>query len=381
LPTIDGLRGVAIITVVGYHVWQVNWQGVSVFGLSLQPFIETGFLGVDLFFFISGFVLMLPYAAGAPPTPGEFARHRWRKIAPSYLLCLVVLLAVGYDHVDAKDVVFHLLFVYNWFAQTSGSIDGVMWSLADEVQFYLLVPILAPLFARRPLLVAGLLFGVANGWRCWCLLSSHYFYTLRLQQLPAVIDLFAAGMLAATWACGSCVAERMPANAARRQALYSLLMIGGTVLALALMNDCFAHRSENEWPNFWVVRGRSLLALAFVGVAVGSLGAVRPLQSVLANPPLLFAATISYNLYLWHQPIARALLSWHVPPYSGDPHDDHRWQFAFWFAALGAGVAVATLLTYGVERPFLRRGRLTPALRRRQANPMPKRPSTGDAGR
>jgi peptidoglycan/LPS O-acetylase OafA/YrhL len=343
VATIDGLRGVAIIAVVMFHVWQINWQPISIFSLSLQPFIETGFIGVDLFFFISGFVLMLPYKTAAP-TITEFVQRRVLKIVPSYVFCVGVLLIIGYEHADLKSVILHVLFVFNWFSDTSGAINGVFWSLAVEVQFYVLLPFLAPRFARRPIVWTVLLFAVANGWRLWCMFSSHYFYTMRLEQLH--IDAFAAGMLLATLS--------VRASTPRAKTLYSLLMAAGIVGVGLLANDCFAHRYENEWPNFWNVRWRSGLAVAFFCTALGSLYAWRPVQAVLANRPLIFLAGISYNLYLWHLPIARELLALHLPPYAGDPHQDGSWQVAFWLVAIEGSIAVAVALTYGLERPLMR---------------------------
>ncbi|MEA2719353.1 MAG: hypothetical protein QOJ39_1217, partial [Candidatus Eremiobacteraeota bacterium] len=207
VATIDGLRGIAILAVVWYHVWQISWQSavIPLVNVSLQPIAETGFLGVDLFFFISGFVLMLPYAhahlTGAPrPSLRHFFSRRFLKIVPSYILVIVVMIAAGaqtYAHWgDAvRDVGFHLLFVHNWFAVTNGSIDSVMWSLGAEVQFYVLFPLLVLAFVRWPVICAAALFAVGNGWRIWAMLSNHYFYAQRLEQLPAYVDFFAAGML------------------------------------------------------------------------------------------------------------------------------------------------------------------------------------------
>ncbi len=119
------------------------------------------------------------------------------------MLCIVVLLASGFAHYTgfadgARDVVFHLLFIHNWFGVTNASIDGVMWSLGVEIQFYVLFPLLVLAFVRRPLTTTFALFAIANVWRIWCMLSpDHYYYEQRLAQLPGYIDFFAAGMLGA----------------------------------------------------------------------------------------------------------------------------------------------------------------------------------------
>jgi peptidoglycan/LPS O-acetylase OafA/YrhL len=79
-------------------------------------------------------------------------------------------------------------------------------------------------------------------------------------------------------------------------------------------------------------------------------------------------------MYLWHQPIVRALVQHHIPPYANpDPHLDAHWMVAFWFVALPAIVAVSALVTYGFEQPILRLGK-----RRRELRPtvMPIAPET-----
>ena len=373
IATIDGLRGIAIAVVVWYHFWQISWQGAEIpfTHISLQPIAETGFLGVDLFFFISGFVLMLPYAharltATPPPTLAHFVSRRFLKIVPSYVLAIVAMIALGvqtYAHLgDAiKDVGFHLLFIHNWFAATNGSIDSVMWSLGAEIQFYVLFPLLVLAFVRWPLPSALALFAVANGWRLWAMFSNHYFYAQRLEQLPAYVDLFASGMLAAFLYVA--IATRRPQLAQRRWA-FTALSIAGFVALGWLVLSLYGHRGDHPWPETWKVEWRSAIALSFLAIGLGSLFAVRGYQMLLANRVLLFLAAISYNLYLWHQPLGRMLVKLHLPPYvTADPHDDRHWMFVFQFVAIPFALALAMVLTYWFEQPILRLGRRRPATR------------------
>ena len=367
IATIDGLRGIAILLVVWFHVWQITWQAAIVPGinLSLQPLAETGFIGVAIFFFISGFVLLLPYATaretGAPaPSLRHFVLRRFFKIVPSYVLCIGVLLALGtqaYPNLGAavKDVSLHLLFVHNWFAATTGSIDGVLWSLGAEVQFYVIFPLIAVAFVRRPVVGTLAMLAVACGWRAWCLLSDHYFIAQRLQQMPAYLDLFAAGML-----CACVYAALVHRNAAltERRAAFTALSAAGFALLVFVANAYYVQRFTPDWPHPAELILRPLLALACFAIALGGLFAVRAYQRVLANRALLLLAAVSYNLYLWHQPIARFLVQRHVPQYAGtDPHLDVVWQWSYWLVAIPAVVAVGIVTTYGFERPILRWGK------------------------
>jgi peptidoglycan/LPS O-acetylase OafA/YrhL len=373
IATIDGLRGIAIVLVVWFHVWQISWQGavIPLVNISLQPIAETGFLGVALFFFISGFVLMLPYAqahlAGTePPTLRHFFGRRFLKIVPSYVLCIVVLLGAGFASYTgvadaARDIIFHLLFIHNWFGVTNASIDGVMWSLGVEIQFYIIFPLLVLAFVRRPLTMTFVLFAIANVWRIWCMLTpDHYYYEQRLAQLPGYLDFFAAGMLGAF--AYVAIALKRPELAERRW-IFTAISVGGFVALVLLANDCYVHRTDHEWPQQWVVQWRSAIALACLAAALGSLFAVRRFQLVLANRVLLFMAAISYNLYLWHQPIANTLVKLHFPPFATpDKHDDHHWMLLYPFVALAFAIGVSALITYAFEQPILRLGRRRPDL-------------------
>jgi peptidoglycan/LPS O-acetylase OafA/YrhL len=366
LEVLDGLRGLAIASVVWYHVWQISWLTASVTALgrewSVQFVPETGFLGVELFFFLSGFVLFWPYAraalAGAPePSLRHFAFRRALKIAPSYYFAIAVLLALGARHypsfaAGARDVALHALFLHNWFADTYGSIDGVMWSLGVEVQFYAIFPLVAWAFRRRPLLAFAAMCALAVAWRV-AAVQWHWDIVGQLQgQLPAALDVFACGMLAA-WLT-VLLRTRHPALAARR-ALWTVLSLGAAAAVIALLQDCFRIRYDDGSFAHWKALHVLPLGVAYAAFAVAALHALPSWRAVVANRALVFLAAISYNLYLWHQVIARAFVAWGWPAHAGpDAHDDPRWKVLFTIVSMGSALAVATVLTYGLERPLLR---------------------------
>ncbi len=114
LGPLDGLRGIAIALVVWFHLWQITWLRANVapfhHALDFNAIPETGFFGVDLFFFISGFCLYYPYARatfeGKPARAvGEFLYRRALKILPAYLLAIAVLSSVGAHFASASDAV------------------------------------------------------------------------------------------------------------------------------------------------------------------------------------------------------------------------------------------------------------------------------------
>jgi len=153
--SIDALRGIAALGVVFYHaVWQSSsavpgnlfrWPVKS-----LQFLSSFGYIGVFLFFVISGFCIHLQWAKsranGQPHSIqfGSFWRRRLRRLYPPYLIAFALFLlmaafstGINFTHFFAYDVVMHLLMLHNLDPNTCYSINGVFWTLAIEEQLYL----------------------------------------------------------------------------------------------------------------------------------------------------------------------------------------------------------------------------------------------------
>jgi peptidoglycan/LPS O-acetylase OafA/YrhL len=358
LGVLDGLRGIAILLVLWYHVWEISW-------LSPWPWLQflpaTGFVGVHLFFFLSGFVISYPFVRAAvagrpPPAWGHFAWRRFIKIVPSYVLSIAVAYAIGYAQVQRNaslvpDLVTHLLFVHTWFPLRFGTIDGVLWTLAVEVEFYCVFPLIWWCFRRQPWLTAGVMIAIAWWWRA--ALAACCFSTLfptYEENLPGYLDLFAFGLI------GAYAFTRFGDGwrASRMRYVAPLVAIAGFAFLVALLESLYGYRFYDQWSGVWQINYRPLLGAAFAIIALASLASPRWWRIVLDNAPLRFMAAISYNLYLYHQLIARELLWHHIPPYSGVPHEDPQWQIDYTEAAFAATIAQAALITYCVERPLLR---------------------------
>jgi peptidoglycan/LPS O-acetylase OafA/YrhL len=359
LGVLDGLRGIAVLLVLWYHIWEISWLPAPHPWLQFIP--ETGFAGVDLFFYISGFVIVYPFVKalvhGNPlPSWSHFAYRRAIKIVPSYLLSIVAVIAIGYAHFAnageaLRDIGTHLLFIHTWWGDTYGSINGVLWTLAVEVEFYAIFPLLWLAFKPYPWLTAAAMVGASLLYRTHA--AQCCFHTsmgLLVYNLPGYLDVFAAGMVSAL------VYVRVRDNAARWHApVATLAAIGGFVMLTLLLQNLWSIRLTDQWSTAWQIDNRTLVAVAFTLMGLGSLLAVPAWQRLLANPVLLFFAAISYNLYLYHQPLARLLLKWRIPPYAGtNQHADPHWPLTFTLIAFAATIAQATIVTYFFERPLLR---------------------------
>lgn len=155
LLSIDALRGIAALGVVLYHA--VHQAGGAVpsnlfqYPVRLIQFLSSfGYIGVFLFFVISGFCIHLQWAraraAGSYPEIkfGAFWKRRLRRLYPPYLIALAIYLVltavtagINVTHFFVYDVVMHLLMLHNLDPQTCYSINGVFWTLAIEEQLYL----------------------------------------------------------------------------------------------------------------------------------------------------------------------------------------------------------------------------------------------------
>lgn len=348
-----------MLLVLWYHIWEISWLPAPAQWLQFVP--ETGFVGVHLFFFLSGFVIVYPFvraAFGGRPQPswGTFAWRRFIKIVPSYVLSIAAAYAFGYAQRQPgastiADVTSHLFFLHTWFPDRYGTINGVLWTLAVEVEFYCVFPLLWWGFKRRPWLTAAAMIAVAWGWRAT---FAHCCYTTLFvgyeENLPGYLDVFACGMIAAY--VFTRYGERWR-RSSWRFAAPAVAVVGTAWLAM-LLDALYRYRMNDQWAGVWQIDRRPLLGAAFAIVALGFLASPRWWQLLLDNPPLRFLAAISYNLYLYHQMIARELFARHVPEYVGDPHYDPGWQVRYTEVAFAVTIAQATLVTYAFERPLLR---------------------------
>jgi peptidoglycan/LPS O-acetylase OafA/YrhL len=360
LGVLDGLRGIAVLLVLWYHIWEISWLPAPVSWLQFVP--ETGFIGVTLFFFLSGFVIAYPFVRAneqnrAQPSWSHFAWRRFLKIVPSYVLSIVVAYALGYAQSQPNagtvpDVLTHLLFIHTWFPDRYGTINGVLWTLAVEVEFYCLFPLIWQTFKRAPWLTAGSMIAIAWAWRAWfahCCMQN--LFPAYEENLPGYLDIFACGMIA------SYIFVRFGdrVRAARWNLVAPLAALAGIVVLVALLQSLFGFRLADQWAGVWQIDKRPLLGGSFALIAVGSLLAPSWWQLLFDNPPLRFLAAISYNLYLYHQMLARELLKWQIPPYIGnDPHFDPEWEVRYTQIAFVVTIAQAALVTYVFERPLLR---------------------------
>lgn len=364
LDVLDGLRGLAIALVVWYHAWLVSGQGVA--GLNFMA--EAGFLGVDLFFFISGFCIFYPYARakqeGRPsPTTRRFFMRRAVKILPSYLLALTVYAIVYHARFAspaeaAVQIASHLTFLHTLSPLTFGAISGPLWTIGVEVQFYLLFPLICPLFRKSPILAYGALIAFAETYRLIVGAAGLGSSFLFINQLPAYLDVFGSGMFAAY----AFITLGRPATETTRR-LYTLGSLTAFALAIGGLAEVAAisRQTDINAAYDWVNAARVAVGPLCIALALSSSFAVARWRSVLATRAITFLSLISYNLYLWNLEIAVWYHQAGLPP------------VATFVLGIATAVLLSTAITYAVERPILEAnvGALWAALQNRLRGPLP----------
>lgn len=291
---IDGLRAVAIVPVVMFHA------GVELF--------SGGFVGVDVFFVISGYLIATILAAELREkrfSYASFVERRVRRIAPALFLVLLACVPLAFLTLLPADMKSFSLSVASvplmssnvFFWRTTGYFDGAAelkpllhtWSLSVEEQFYLLFPFLLSLLwirGRRHVMVVLSLTGLLSLTLAqWGALSnpSPAFFLLPTRAWELI-----AGAIAAIYA-----SERATPLSD------SPLSQGGASVGLCLIVAAiFLFNAETPFPGGWAVVpvAGTVLVLLF-GSEKGTLG------RLLCNRAAVNVGLMSYSAYLWHQPI------------------------------------------------------------------------------
>ena len=363
MPTVDGLRGIAILLVLWYHA-PFLFRDLPEFSAPQSPWVMLGlfwrtslggWIGVDLFFVISGFLItliLIGVKAGSGSLVVFWERRALRifPLAALYLVALWVLIRLGdpLNMLPSFDA-------WPWYAFYLGNIHisiygwqplavMILWSLAIEEQFYLVWPFLVRTYNTNQVL----------RWSIGCIVLAPVVraLTLFVADYPATyvftlcrLDALAAGALVAVLYSSRERREHFTASC-RRLAAPALAVIVLTLLVP------FSPSLPQTRPWFFSVFGYSWLAVSFAILLMASLDTQGPLEDVLTSQILTFLGRRCYGLYLWHVlagGIAIVVLQ--------------QWQFGFyvhtvlWLAIL---LFMASASWFLFEEPMLRLKRFLP---------------------
>jgi peptidoglycan/LPS O-acetylase OafA/YrhL len=345
---LDGLRFVAVAAVMAFH-----------FGV---PGAQAGFLGVDLFFVLSGYlitrILLKQVESGRVNLP-DFWTRRVRRLAPAVLLALAVTIAWGALEASMTmrddlrgDITATLAYVANWhFISSSTYFEATgdqspllhMWTLAVEEQFYVLWPItlfliavLVPARARLTIVAAVAATGVlVSAWR----LESLWIGSGAPDRAYMGTDSRMFGPLFG--ALVAIVIMRAPHLGASHLTNTVVVVMGSAILVWAMFALGSADGPSGAYPR----GGAVLVALGSAALIWGLATRASPVSAVLALAPFAYLGRISYGIYIWHWPlIIWAGKEWtEMDGFSTVPRV---------LGLTAAIVAVAALSYHAVEKPI-----------------------------
>lgn len=355
---VESLRALGVLGVVVAHVmvWSYEYGSEISWGFRAMDLVTQA--SPFLLFVLSGCLLYGPFARrdlgrGDPINLRRYVTNRALRILPVYYAVLLVLLVFQERGGTLEEWAIYASFSQNFVVFPSYQINRVMWYMAIEVHFYVLLPLLAFLLARAGSRGRAALLLVLLG------LASFIFFVFAWHvdptpdpfwrfSLPATFFFLAGGMLLAllrlSWE------ERRP-GWLRGPLASTDLWIAASAGVLALM--VFGRYSL---PSVNAMVSILLISVLLAGACVLPLRP-GPLVRVLEWPPLAVVGVASYSLYLWHEPILKAL--------ARGP-----WAPLGFAGLLAVGLPLSCLVAFAsytlIEAPFLR-------LRRRWARSTPRR--------
>ena len=334
-PSLDGIRAIAVLSVMAGHL-----------GL-----VYAGGLGVDIFFVLSGYlitaILVSEFSSNGQISLKKFYARRALRILPAVILLLVVLNAVvaatqpGEQAITLRwNSLGALFYIANWlraFGRDLG-IVGHLWSLSIEEQFYFFWPITLAILLSRKLSVNLIL--PLIGFAVVLVNVDRIFLYHGIESFNRIYNGLDTRADALLVGCGlGLVGYRFVS----RRVLGALGLLGAAFVGYVLFR-AYPVPADLEVP-FGLTIGGTLFAL---GVAFGLAAILANPESIFARllrlPPLVWAGRLSYGLYLWHFPAFTFVAGWFsaLPP----------WRLV---ALQVSGTFVcATLSYYLLERPCLK---------------------------
>lgn len=297
LPALNGLRGLAVVMVFLFHAGVPGFSG--------------GFIGVDIFFILSGFLITLlllqEYQTKGSIKIKQFYIRRILRLFPALLFLLLVFVLFCFWYFtdptvqlrQFQDAMIALFYAANWtraFDLHRPDILGHCWSLSVEEQFYFVWPFILMMLLRlssfwRSCAIA-LLFFLSWGWRVY-LFNGGVSWDRLYNDFGCRADMLLAGcLLASLWNAG---------YLNRRKNFWILSMVSLCMAGLYL--GFMFHFANWQGENLYLWQ-YSLVALAGV---VGVLELINAphgrIASIFSLKPLVWLGNISYGFYLWHYPV------------------------------------------------------------------------------
>jgi peptidoglycan/LPS O-acetylase OafA/YrhL len=339
-PALDGIRGVAILVVMAFN--------------ARLSFVQGGYLGVDIFFVLSGFLitslLIQEHHRTSKINLKNFYYRRALRLLPAlFALMLFILVYAAILQpkekviITCKHILYTLFYVANW-AQTGYKSTGIgvlshAWSLSVEEQFYILWPLFLIVLLRSGLkrkgIIALLLFfiSVSIAWGAWLWYEGTHYLRIYLGSDTRAHELLIGCLTALLIHWGTIGQTKGTRNAFRLLSVISIAAIFYAILNVPVSSG------------FLYNGGFALIAVGTAAIIINILLFPSGLWRVFEFPPLVWIGKVSYGLYLWHFPVfeaAKQMLQGRLN------------SFIYEVLQFGTVFVVAATSYYVLEKPFLK---------------------------
>jgi peptidoglycan/LPS O-acetylase OafA/YrhL len=360
IPELDGVRAVAVTLVVAHHsFWGIKAEGLL--DSLILAVASAGWIGVDLFFLLSGYLItgILIAGRGSPGFLRSFYARRTLRIFPGYYALLFLVFVAGpaagvsLAERNLEDAVWFWSYLSNVFIAFHPGISPVLihlWSLSVEEHFYLLWPIFVLATPARLLPAGAFLIALGSAWLRYLALSRgfgpHAVYFLT----PTRLDALAIGALLELLATRG---GSFPMKLGR---------LGGSVSVVALAFGAVALITDrgnwSTWRHSQLVAGIFASAVALAGsfVFLMTRRENHPLRALLRTRLLTAVGARSYAIYLYHMPLMAVGIRLGLDPLTQAKPGIPNWPYLAVYSLVYGGLLlmVAELSWRFVETPFLR---------------------------
>lgn len=362
---LDTLRTIAIVLVLLRHSIRPFLPGTggdaTIYDEMWAPIknlMANGWVGVDLFFLLSGFLIAQPFLSSQRVSIKNFYRNRILRIFPAYfvVLTLVIIGAFPYYYAPTgnliKSLILHVFFMQDY---TGSDLNVVFWSLAVEVKFYIIAPFIL-IFASRYVQLGSWIKAYISiisivlvmpifrffAYNAYGEIQDYYefFRTMRSPFHMNIDGLFFGVLLALIF-------KQIRAEQSFKKWLGIIFIIASSGALLYLTSHDFLA----EISIFDAVFQPFLISLIFFTIA---LSGMLYLSAHSTNPLSRWAAKLSYSIYLVHWPLIPLCLFIPETLGIGSAYNSIGASLVFMGALCGISVVLAFIIYHFIESPFLK---------------------------
>jgi peptidoglycan/LPS O-acetylase OafA/YrhL len=312
---LDGIRAIAVLLILVFHasIPLIRKSPVDPFGVtvSLGWLASIGFLGVAIFFVLSGFLVSRPFLLAIEgknrfPNPKHFLRNRACRILPGYYVALFIVFVLpspvcqNCAERPLRQLLTHMIFTHTFYRDTFFGIIGPMWAVAIEVHFYLLLPLVMYLAYRSRIKPGYTIAGL--GLLSIALTAQAPKTSTDLLPYSNIAIFFSVFMIGVVFSWihikTNPVANRLSNGLSVIVLMFLVLYFLIPAIRTSLTQHHLILRPIYEWPTIPFLFGLLIFLISFKQSLLGRLLELWPFRLI---------GLLSYGIFLYHYPVQLAI--------------------------------------------------------------------------